>query len=145
MEKTVINEYGEVLSCEKTIIRSCKADEFIQIYLKDMQGLLGYTSVSECKVLMSLWEKSIYYPEGSEEFGNQVFLIEKTLDQVCEDTGFVKSSVRNAIYSLVKKGLLLKDPKYKRNAYYLNPVYFFKGKITDRIKCVDLNVKYNII
>lgn len=144
IEKTTVNEFGEILSAEKTIIKSCKADEFIQVYLEDMQGIFGLTTVSEHKVLISLWSKSIYYPEGGETFGNQIFLNEKILDGICEDTSLAKNSVRNAIYSLVKKGLLIKDPKYKRSVYYLNPVYFFKGKITDRIKSINFNIKYNI-
>lgn len=39
--------------------------------------------------------------------------------------------------------MLIKDNKYK-GIYYLNPKYFFKGKLNDRTKVIRNIVEYKI-
>lgn len=50
-------------------------------------------------------------------------------------------TIHNTITSLVK---LLKDSKYKA-VYYLNPEYFFKGKISDRTQIIKNIIEYKFI
>lgn len=52
-------------------------------------------------------------------------------DTIKIKTNLAAGTIRNTITSLVKKKMLLKDSRYKA-VYYLNPEYFFKGKISDR-------------
>lgn len=52
--------------------------------------------------------------------------------------------LRNTITSLVKKKMLLKDSRYKA-VYYLNPEYFFKGKISDRTQIIKNIIEYKFI
>lgn len=54
------------------------------------------------------------------------------------------SCLRNTITSLVKKKMLLKDSRYKA-VYYLNPEYFFKGKISDRTQIIKNIIEYKFI
>lgn len=56
----------------------------------------------------------------------------------------VGGTIRNTITSLVKKKMLLKDSRYKA-VYYLNPEYFFKGKISDRTQIIKNIIEYKFI
>lgn len=115
-------------------------EEFIQIYLEDMSGLLSITSKSELQVLCLLWKYSTY---NENDKGNCVLITPKIINDIVTATGLAIQSVRNVISSLVKnpKRLLIKDPQF-RSTYYLNPVYFFKGALKDRPKVVQVLLSY---
>lgn len=115
-------------------------EEFIQIYLEDMSGLLSITSKSELQVLCLLWKYSTY---NENDKGNCVLITPKIINDIVTATGLAIQSVRNVISSLVKnpKKLLIKDPQF-RSTYYLNPVYFFKGALKDRPKVVQVLLSY---
>ena len=115
-------------------------EEFIQIYLEDMSGLLSITSKSELQVLCLLWKYSTY---NENDKGNCVLITPKIVNDIVTETGLVTQSVRNVISSLVKnpKKLLIKDPQF-RSTYYLNPQYFFKGALKDRPKVMQVVLSY---
>ena len=115
-------------------------EEFIQIYLEDMSGLLSITSKSELQVLCLLWKYSTY---NENDKGNCVLITPKIVNDIVTETGLVTQSVRNIISSLVKnpKKLLIKDPQF-RSTYYLNPQYFFKGALKDRPKVMQIVLSY---
>lgn len=116
-------------------------EEFIQIYLEDMAGLMNISSKSELQVLCCLWKYSSY-PSESEK-GNCVIINSKILKDIEQTTGLKLQSIRNIINKLVKgdKHLLIKDPDF-RATYYLNPQYFFKGALRDRPKVMKVVLTY---
>lgn len=125
-------------------------DEFIQIYLKDISGIIKVTSKSELHVLAHLWKCSNYL-DREDEFGNCVVLSAKIIDDLHTDTGLNEASIRNIISKLSKPRnycntddttpLLIKHKKF-RGTYYLNPKFFFKGKIKDRPKAIKYVIEY---
>lgn len=116
-------------------------DEFIQIYLNDMAGLMNISTKSELQILCCLWKYSTY--PSDDQNGNCVIVNSKVLADIEKVTGLQKQSVRNTISKLTKSEnhLLIKDPTY-RSTYYLNPVYFFKGSIKDRPKVMQVVLTY---
>lgn len=132
---------GEVISNEIVSIKKVKPDEFIQVYLEDMSGLMKISSKNEINVLMWFWKFSTYVDEG--DIGNMVVINSKLLKQIEDSTGICKQSIRNVISSLKKKRLLITE-KGERGIYYLNPEYFFKGSIKDRGKCYKNVIEYRI-
>ena len=136
-DEVVDTETGEITQhvTSQTIVnkRFYKThEEFIQIYLEDMSGLLSITSKSELQILCLLWKYSTY---NENDTGNCVLVTPKIINDIVNTTGLAVQSVRNVISSLVKnpKRLLIKDQKF-RSTYYLNPQYFFKGALKDRPK-----------
>lgn len=141
IESIKIGEGGEIISADIKTIRQVNAEEFCQIYLQDNAEFFKL-SKSESNVLAVCWYTSNYYQDS--EFalpGNKVSLDEQLKDIIHAKTGLVHGTIKNAINSLVKKGMLLKDPKYK-SIYYLNPKYFFKGKLSDRTKLIKSTIEY---
>lgn len=134
----------------KSIYRRCSTqtryyasqDEFIQIYLKDLSGLLNITSKTELQVLMTLWKYSTYNEKDTEK-GNFIVISPKIIKDIVELTKLKPQTIRNCISSLVKNEskLLIKDPDF-RSTYYLNPTYFFKGALKDRPKVMQVVLKY---
>lgn len=132
---------GEIVEYESSLIKKISAESFIQVYLEDMSGLMNICSYSEYKVLAYLWKNSMYYPEGSKDFGNRVMLSKYDIESLSSLVSVSTGSIRNIITSLTKKNLLLKRSGYRGN-YYLNPMYFFKGQMTDRLKSLKFNIEY---
>lgn len=108
------------------------SDEFIQIYLEDMSGILNITSKSELQVLACIWKYSTY---AENDEGNCIIINPKILNIIQNETKLNIQSIRNIICNLSKspKQLLIKDQNF-RSTYYLNPLYFFKGSLKDRPK-----------
>jgi hypothetical protein len=132
---------GEILSESKTIIKNVKAKEFIQVYLDDMSGLLNIKTKAEKDVLIWFWKFSKFPDETFSQ--NYVSLDAILFEKITQETGLKEQSIRNTIVSLVKKDLLIKD-KNRRGIYYLNKKYFWKGKVSELTRNIDLNVNYNI-
>ena len=76
--------------------------------------------------------------------GNKISLDEELRDTIKIKTNLAAGTIRNTITSLVKKKMLLKDSRYKA-VYYLNPEYFFKGKISDRTQIIKNIIEYKFI
>ena len=89
----------------------------------------------------SLQLTSNYYEDKDRALpGNKI-----SLDETIKiKTNLAAGTIRNTITSLVKKKMLLKDSRYKA-VYYLNPEYFFKGKISDRTQIIKNIIEYKFI
>ena len=142
-EKTVIDgETGEILSASVETVRRLSSDEFVQIYLEDMKSLMQLSTKGEIQILIWLWKASMFI-EAENSIGNKVIINKQLYSLISENTGLTEGAIRNTVSVLVKKDLLIKDAKF-RGIYYLNPKFFFKGKLTDRIKSFKLVLEYKM-
>lgn len=55
--------------------------------------------------------------------------------------GIGVDAIKKSLKKLTELTLLIKDKKCK-GIYYVNPLYFWKGKLSDRLKSVDVCTKY---
>ena len=132
---------GEILSAEVKTIKTVSAEQFCQIYLRDNEEFYKL-SKAESNVLAYT---SNYYEDKDRALpGNKISLDEELRDTIKIKTNLAAGTIRNTITSLVKKKMLLKDSKYKA-VYYLNPEYFFKGKISDRTQIIKNIIEYKFI
>ena len=136
IESIKVGVSGEILSAIKTV----SAEQFCQIYLRDNEEFYKL-SKAESNVLAVLWYTSNYYEDKDRALpGNKI-----SLDETIKiKTNLAAGTIRNTITSLVKKKMLLKDSRYKA-VYYLNPEYFFKGKISDRTQIIKNIIEYKFI
>ena len=135
---------GEILSAEVKTIKTVSAEQFCQIYLRDNEEFYKL-SKAESNVLAVLWYTSNYYEDKDRALpGNKISLDEELRDTIKIKTNLAAGTIRNTITSLVKKKMLLKDSRYKA-VYYLNPEYFFKGKISDRTQIIKNIIEYKFI
>lgn len=134
IESIKVGVGGEILSAIKTV----SAEQFCQIYLRDNEEFYKL-SKAESNVLAVLWYTSNYYEDK-----NKISLDEELRDTIKIKTNLAAGTIRNTITSLVKKKMLLKDSRYKA-VYYLNPEYFFKGKISDRTQIIKNIIEYKFI
>lgn len=142
-EQVKVDQNGELISADVTTLKKVNAEEFCQIYLRDNEEFYQL-SKAENNVLAVCWYCSIYYNDPEFNYpGNKITLDEDLRDRIKDKTKLASGTIKNAVSSLVKKGMLLKDEKYK-SIYYLNPKYFFKGRITDRTKLIRHTIEYEI-
>lgn len=97
-----------------------------------------YNKIFKCsdfKVLFCLFKESFVF-SPSFVYGNKFFINSYSIDRIIELTGKSSGTIRNSICSLSKSGFIFRDFRY-RGVYYLNPVYFFKGKLNQRKKCIS--------
>ena len=135
IESIKVGVGGEILSAEVKTIKTVSAEQFCQIYLRDNEEFYKL-SKAESNVLAVLWYTSNYYEDKDRALpGNKISLDEELRDTIKIKTNLAAGTIRNTITSLVKKKMLLKDSRYKA-VYYLNPEYFFKGKISDRTQII---------
>ena len=135
---------GEIISAELRTLKTVSAEQFCQVYLRDNEEFYKL-SKAESNVLAVLWYTSNYYEDKDMALpGNKISLDEELRDRIKSKTKLADSSIRNAVSSLVKKKMLLKDNRYKC-VYYLNPEFFFKGKITDRTKIIRNIIEYEFV
>lgn len=140
IESIKVGVGGEILSAIKTV----SAEQFCQIYLRDNEEFYKL-SKAESNVLAVLWYTSNYYKDKDRALpGNKISLDEELRDTIKIKTNLAAGTIRNTITSLVKKKMLLKDSRYKA-VYYLNPEYFFKGKISDRTQIIKNIIEYKFI
>lgn len=134
------DQEGNVISEEKKFFKKVNVRDFIQVYLDDMSGLLGIKSLAEQQVLAWFWKFSQY---PNDEFDcNYVSLSSLLFEKLQESTGLKPQSIRNTISALSKKRILIKDSK-RRGIYYLNPQFFWKGKLSDNTRNMRLNINYD--
>lgn len=50
-------------------------------------------------------------------------------------------AIKKSLKQLVALELLIKDKKV-RGVYYVNPLYFWKGKLSDKLKSVEISTRY---
>ena len=141
IESIKVGVGGEILSAEVKTIKTVSAEQFCQIYLRDTEEFYKL-SKAESNVLAVLWYTSNYYEDKDRALpGNKISLDEELRDTIKIKTNLAAGTIRNTITSLVKKKMLLKDSRYKA-VYYLNPEYFFKGKISDRTQIIKNIIEY---
>lgn len=144
IESIKVGVGGEILSAEVKTIKTVSAEQFCQIYLRDNEEFYKL-SKAESNVLAVLWYTSNYYEDKDSALpGNKISLDEELRDTIKIKTNLAAGTIRNTITSLVKKKMLLKDFRYKA-VYYLNPEYFFKGKISDRTQIIKNIIEYKFI
>ena len=144
IESIKVGVGGEILSAEVKTIKTVSAEQFCQIYLRDNEEFYKL-SKAESNVLAVLWYTSNYYEDKDRALpGNKISLDEELRDTIKIKTNLAAGTIRNTITSLVKKKMLLKDSRYKA-VYYLNPEYFFKGKISDRNQIIRNIIEYKFI
>ena len=144
IESIKVGVGGEILSAEVKTIKTVSAEQFCQIYLRDNEEFYKL-SKAESNVLAVLWYTSNYYEDKDRVLpGNKISLDEELRDTIKIKTNLAAGTIRNTITSLVKKKMLLKDSRYKA-VYYLNPEYFFKGKISDRTQIIKNIIEYKFI
>lgn len=144
IESIKVGMGGEILSAEVKTIKTVSAEQFCQIYLRDNEEFYKL-SKAESNVLAVLWYTSNYYEDKDRALpGNKISLDEELRDTIKIKTNLAAGTIRNTITSLVKKKMLLKDSRYKA-VYYLNPEYFFKGKISDRTQIIKNIIEYKFI
>lgn len=144
IESIKVGVGGEILSAEVKTIKTVSAEQFCQIYLRNNEEFYKL-SKAESNVLAVLWYTSNYYEDKDRALpGNKISLDEELRDTIKIKTNLAAGTIRNTITSLVKKKMLLKDSRYKA-VYYLNPEYFFKGKISDRTQIIKNIIEYKFI
>ena len=144
IESIKVGVGGEILSAEVKTIKTVSAEQFCQIYLRDNEEFYKLFK-AESNVLAVLWYTSNYYEDKDRALpGNKISLDEELRDTIKIKTNLAAGTIRNTITSLVKKRMLLKDSRYKA-VYYLNPEYFFKGKISDRTQIIKNIIEYKFI
>lgn len=144
IESIKVGVGGEILSAEVKTIKTVSAEQFCQIYLRDNEEFYKL-SKAESNILAVLWYTSNYYEDKDRALpGNKISLDEELRDTIKIKTNLAAGTIRNTITSLVKKKMLLKDSRYKA-VYYLNPEYFFKGKISDRTQIIKNIIEYKFI
>lgn len=144
IESIKVGMGGEILSAEVKTIKTVSVEQFCQIYLRDNEEFYKL-SKAESNVLAVLWYTSNYYEDKDRALpGNKISLDEELRDTIKIKTNLAAGTIRNTITSLVKKKMLLKDSRYKA-VYYLNPEYFFKGKISDRTQIIKNIIEYKFI
>lgn len=132
---------GELLTEKIKNVRKVRGDEFIQVYLRDLSGLLEVTSKKELTILAMLWKYSTYTDEDN--LGNRVSINVVMRQEIKETTNITEGAFRNALSKFVKKQLIFKHPA-GRGTYYLNPVYFFKGYSHLRNKTIQYVLEYKL-
>ena len=141
-EKVVVNEFGELVSAELQVRKIIKSsDEFMQVYLEDMSVLMNIDTMAEFKVLVWLWKSSNYIDENVNLIGNQVIVNQRLVDIISREADLKAQTIRSTVSKLCKKRLILKDLEY-RGVYYMNPQYFFKGALSDRLKKIRVINNY---
>ena len=71
----IINEDGEVLEQKTQILKKVKSQDFIQVYLSDISGLLKIDNGTQLKILTKMWEMAQFDT-------NQIVLV-KAVKQPC--------------------------------------------------------------
>lgn len=135
-----VDSDGCLIEAEIEQVKKISPEQFTQIYLQDNDQF--YTlSKAENNVLAVCWCDSNYY-EGGDLPGNVVTYNGLLVERIKSKTNLAESSIKHAFATLVKKEMLIKGKT--RGVYYLNPSYFFKGKISDRIKAIRIITTYQV-
>ena len=129
---------GEILATKihKTIAVNNQED-FVMTFVGSLP-LTNKLSEASLKVLNYVILNAGF--AGDPPIGN-IFNLNGFYDRIIESTGLKKSAITKAFKILSEFNLLIKDKKV-RGIYYVNPLYFWKGKLSDRINSIDVSYKY---
>lgn len=119
-----------------------KERDFIYVNM-DSSFYKKILNCSDFKVLFSLFSECLTYSPDF-IYGNKFYVNPSSIKAIEDFTGKSKGTIRNSICSLSKSGLIFRDSRY-RGVYYLNPVYFFKGGLEHRKKCIEACINDNFI
>lgn len=134
---------GEIVSADIVSLKKVTAEQFCQVYLQDNDEFYSL-SKAESNILAICMYLSLYYDDPDLNWpGNKITYDAFFKDTLIKKTKLAESTIKNSMSNLVKKQMLLRDPKYK-GTYYLNPKYFFKGRVTDRTKIITKTIQYQI-
>lgn len=136
------SETGEVIQQEVStkVIKKVAQEDFIQVYLEDLAALLNVTAISEIRVLMVLWRMASFNKEN-DKAGNRIVLVKPIKEEIATELSLTSGTVDNILRKLLNKNLII---KIDRTIYSLNPQYFFKGYMKDRLKVVRTIIEYHI-
>lgn len=139
---SVDRETGELIeeNISTTIVKKVEREDFIQVYLKDMSALLDIKAVSEMKVLLVLWRIASFNKENDNN-GNKIVLVKAIKEEIAKELDISVGTIDNVLRKLVDRELII---KVARSVYKLNPNYFFKGYLKDRLKVVKTIIEYQI-
>ena len=140
--KTVVDSNtGEILEETTTIVaeRKYTKDTFIYLYLNDLSGIMNIKNQTELRVLAWLWKFSSY--PDDDVAGNCVVVGDLLFDKIEKDLCLKRQTIKNCISGLAKEQIIIKDPDH-RSTYYLNPKYFYKGKIDELPKTRKVILTY---
>lgn len=113
----------------RDLIRTKKVDqdEFILFFLQSIPEIMELEG-NQIKMLVILWKLSSFNRIGEVQ-GNVVYNNLATKNQIRElGLNLTNKSIDMYFSQLCKNGILLKRC---RGSYILNPMYFFKGNISD--------------
>lgn len=136
------SETGEIIQQEVStkVIKRVAQEDFIQVYLEDLAALLNITALSEIRVLMVLWRMASFNKENDKQ-GNRVVLVKPIKEEIATELNLTSGTIDNILRKLLNKKLII---KVDRTIYTLNPQYFFKGYMKDRLKVVKTIIEYHI-
>lgn len=117
--------------------RKVDINDFIMVFFDSIPEL-HKLKPTEYKTLMEIWKHSNYVKNYTEQ-GN-VFINDASFKMSCKRDGlnYTNNNINSYISSLVKKGILI---RVNRGRYVLNPKYFFKGTLNDRMRAI-INIQY---
>lgn len=73
--------------------------------------------------------------------GNCIVVGDLLFDKIENDLNIKRQTIRNCLSNLAKTQTIIKDPDH-RSTYYLNPKYFYKGKIDELPKTRKVILTY---
>lgn len=126
-----VSEEG-VRSVSVQTVKNEVTEEFTQLYNRD--GPIKTLTVSEYKVFIQICFEVPFYRER-DGYGNRIVTNRKFTEKIKEESHLEISAIKKALTTLSAKEVLLKDQDF-RGVYYLNPLYAFKGKPSDRLKLI---------
>lgn len=131
IQRTQIVEDGQIkvdVNTTTIVKKSKNPEQFIQVYLEDMKGMLGVDNGTHLKVLFLMWRDSQYNSPSANE-GNVVTILKDDKERWSKEIGCSIKTINNAITALKTQSLLIGKARAR---YILNPKFFFKGPIKDR-------------
>ncbi|MGL5711441.1 MAG: replication/maintenance protein RepL [Paraclostridium sp.] len=136
VESTIISESTKSIVYNKTV----STENFIQVYLEDMSGMLKIDNATQAKLLALLWKESEINLKDSSK-GNQIYTIKANKEKWAETLNVKLQTINNTISALLEKDLLVKKD---RSICVLNPNLFFKGFMKDRDKVIQTVITYKL-
>ena len=124
---------GEILRSEIITRKRVSAEKFVQLYLDDFGALMGVEGEGEYRLI--LWcAKNMNYET------NEVIIVNALKKRIAAECDLSPYTINNAVSALVTKNLLLRKDTA---IYMLNPNFFFKGRVEDRMNLIRI-VEYYI-
>lgn len=136
VNSTIVSESVKRITYNKTV----PSENFIQVYLEDMGGMLKIENGTQARLLALLWKESEINLKDSSK-GNQIYTIKANKDKWAKELLVKLQTINNTLSALLEKNLLIKKD---RSICMLNPKLFFKGFVNDRDKVIQTIITYSI-